>query len=70
MTIFAQPFLFQVKKKYCLHRVETTMAHSLEANKPAIYSNNKNIMENGYEENRPTVTQNIMENGHEPFIYQ
>ena len=47
------------------------MAHSLEANKPAIYSNNKNIMENGYEENRPTVTQNIMENGHdEPFIYQ
>ena len=42
----------------------------LEANKPAIYSNNKNIMENGYEENRPTVTQNIMENGHEPFIYQ
>jgi len=26
-------------------------------------------MENGYEENRPTVTQNIMENGHEPFIY-
>ena len=42
----------------------------LEANKPAIYSNNKNIIENGYEENRPTVTQNIMENGHEPFIYQ
>lgn len=53
MTIFAQVFLFQVKKNNISTELRQQWPIHLRQHKPAIYSNNKNIMENGYEENNP-----------------